>query len=250
MWFAFFRNDSPPPASLSTATQGITVGSATPTTAKTTASTSATGSSGSSGSSGSTSGAAGASTTTAAASSPSAGTWTVNSTVTSSSGGNFGGFRIEEVLSNVGTTTAVGRSTGVTGSLTFDGATLVNGSFTVDMTKLATDKAQRDSRMKSALETSTFGTATFTVKGPVSLGATPTEGATLSIDVPGTFTIHGVTKDATVHVEATVTNGVLTIVGTAPFALAEYDITAPTAPVVVSIEDHGTIELQLYLTPS
>jgi hypothetical protein len=66
--------------------------------------------------------------------------------------------------------------------------------------------------------------------------------------VAGAFTIHGQTRDATVHVDATVTDGVLAIVGSAPFTLADYEIDAPTAPVVVSIEDHGTIEVQLYLT--
>jgi len=246
-WFVFVRSDSPPPASLSTATQGLTVGSstrdtsATPTSVSSASSASASASAPSSSSS---------SSSAASSSSPTAAVWDVDASVTSNSGGSFAGFRLEEVLSNVGSTTVVGRSSGVTGSLTFDNATLVSGSFTVDLTALATDKTQRDSRMKSALETTKFPTATFTVDGPIALGAEPTEGAVLSIDVPGTFTIHGKSVHSTVHIDATVTNGVLAVVGSAPFVLADYSLTVPSAPIVVSVEDHGIIEFQLYLTPA
>jgi len=233
-WFVFVRSDSPPPASLSTATQGLTVGSSTRDTSATPTSVSSVSSSAPSSSS----------------SSATAAVWDVDASVTSNSGGSFAGFRLEEVLSNVGSTTVVGRTSGVTGSLAFDGATLVSGSFSVDLTTLATDKTQRDSRMKSALETTRFPTATFTVDGPIALGAEPTEGAVLSIDVPGTFTIHGKSVDNTVHIDATVTNGVLAVVGSAPFVLADYSLTVPSAPIVVSVEDHGIIEFQLYLTPA
>jgi len=244
IWFAVLRNDNPAPVSLNTATQGVSVG-----TGGKVATTSVRSSSGTP-----TGTSSGAGATTSAVGPRAASTvadgqrWSVDTTVTSASGGNYGGFRIEEVLSGVGSTTAVGRSPGVSGSLTFDGATLMSGSFTVDFTNLTTDKTQRDRRMAQALETSKHPNGTFTVSGPVSLTSAPNEGATVSVDVPGSFTIHGVTKATTVRVDATVTNGVLAVVGSSPITFADYGIVVPSAPVVVSVEDHGIIEFQLYLT--
>ena len=36
------------------------------------------------------------------------------------------------------------------------------------------------------------------------------------------------------------------VVGTLPVAFDDYGITAPTAPAVASVDDHGEMELQLF----
>lgn len=40
------------------------------------------------------------------------------------------------------------------------------------------------------------------------------------------------------------------ITGAFDIALYDYGVQAPSAPIVVSVEDTGTVELQLFLTPS
>ena len=220
VWYFLLRDTSPPPPTLSSASQGIQGGS--------------TGTTG-----------------IAPGSAAGSGTWKVDQTVSSASGGSFGGFRVKEVLSRgIGSADAVGTSKALTGTLALEGNTLQSGEFKVDLTKLTTDRQQREGPMNRALETSKYPEATFKVKSPVDLGKAPVEGATLSAEVPGEFTIHGTTREAKVKVDATVKGGVLVITGSSPFTFAEYNITKPTSPMVVSLEDNGTIELQLYLTRS
>jgi hypothetical protein len=36
------------------------------------------------------------------------------------------------------------------------------------------------------------------------------------------------------------------VVGTLPIAFSDYRISAPTAPAVASVDDHGEMELQLF----
>ncbi|MGH9277929.1 MAG: YceI family protein, partial [Acidimicrobiales bacterium] len=70
----------------------------------------------------------------------------------------------------------------------------------------------------------------------------------ITVKATGDLTIKGVTKPTTIDIDATLQNGVLVLVGSAPVAFADFGITAPTAPVVASVEDRGVMEFQLYLT--
>ena len=45
-------------------------------------------------------------------------------------------------------------------------------------------------------------------------------------------------------------NGRIAVVGSAPLTFTDFGITMPTAPVVVSVEDNGTIEFQLFFSRS
>ena len=40
----------------------------------------------------------------------------------------------------------------------------------------------------------------------------------------------------------------MTVVGTFDIVFSDYGIEAPSAPIVVSVEDHGVVEIQLFLT--
>ena len=82
------------------------------------------------------SGGGGTTTTAPAAIAPLAGTWTVGT-------GSTAGYRVDEVLFGQ-STTAVGRTKAVTGSMTIAGTTVTTATFTVDMTTITSDKSQRD----------------------------------------------------------------------------------------------------------
>jgi len=182
------------------------------------------------------------------------GTWTVDPSIgtfsVTESTGTFVGFRVDEVLSNAGEVEAIGRTPAVTGSLTLDGTTLTAATFEADMTQLVSDRSQRDNRMRESLDTTAHPTATFAMTEPADLGAQPAEGEVVDVEAVGELTVAGVTQPVTVPLQAAVTEGVLVVTGSFPVEFADFGVTAPSAPIVVSVEDHGTVELQLFLTRS
>src|SRR5690349_11329960 len=104
--------------------------------------------------------AAGSTGPSAAGSTDIAGTWKVDATTGDfdfeSATGTFAGFRIKENLASIGSTTAVGRTGDVTGSITSDGTTLTAATFEVDLTTITTNESRRDDKVQSALETGSF----------------------------------------------------------------------------------------------
>ena len=177
------------------------------------------------------------------------GTWSVDTTIgefgIDEASGTFVGFRVKEVLGQgIGSATAVGRTPLVSGSAEIDGTTLVTAEIVADLTGLRTDRPMRDSRVQDALNTGAHPEATFVLSGPVDLG----EGRQVQVPVPGSLTINGVTNTVTVDLAAELVGRILTVVGTIDVVFADYDVEAPTAPVVVSVEDHGIVEVQLFLT--
>ena len=155
------------------------------------------------------------------------------------------GFRVKEVLGQgIGSATAVGRTPLVSGIVEIDGTTLIAAEIVADLTGLRTDRSMRDSRVQDALNTGVHPEATFVLAGPVDLG----EGRQVQVPAPGSLTINGVTNGVTVGLVAELVGQILAVVGTTDVVFSDYDVEAPTAPVVVSVEDHGIIEVQLFLT--
>lgn len=162
--------------------------------------------------------------------------------------GTFVGFRIEEELTTIGSTTAVGRTPEVAGNITIEGTTLSTASFEADLTAVTTNQSRRDSRVQSALETSQFPVATFTLAEPVDLGAAAEAGEPVSVTATGELTIHGVTQTVDIPLEAQLVDGTIVVVGSMPIVFADYDVQVPSAPVVVSASDNGILEVQLLFT--
>ena len=159
--------------------------------------------------------------------------------------GSFAGFRVEEELANIGSTTAVGRTGEVTGSLTITGDELTAAEFTVDMTSITTDEARRDNRVQLALETQQFPTATFALTEPVTLGPGAAAGSPVSVTVNGEFTAHGLTRPVQVPIEAQLVDGTIVVVGAFDIAFTDYNVVPPSAPIVLSVADIATVEFQL-----
>ena len=111
--------------------------------------------------------------------------------------GSFAGFRVDEELT-VGAVVAVGRSGGVTGSLTIDDGQLIAADVTVD------------------------AVGTLTVNG---------------VSNPTTFSITALVRD----------DGFGIVTGTTDIVFADFNVTPPSAPVVVSVDDHGIVEFQLVI---
>jgi polyisoprenoid-binding protein YceI len=180
------------------------------------------------------------------------GTWTID---TESGGfdfesatGTFAGFRVQEELSGIGSTTAVGRTGDVAGSFTVDGTTVTEAEFEVDLTTITTNESRRDDRVQDALETGEFPTATFTLTEPLELGEGAADGDAVSIGAVGDLTIHGVTESVEFPMEAQLVDDTVVLVGSIERALSDFDVEAPSSPVVLSVSDDFTLELQLLLT--
>jgi polyisoprenoid-binding protein YceI len=179
-----------------------------------------------------------ATTAGSGASVPLDGKWTVTT-------GSQAGYRVNEVLFGQ-KSTAVGRTTAVTGSITINGTTCSNGSFTVDLTKVASDKDRRDRQFQGRImNTATYPTATFTASGPIDFKSVPNEGATMTVDVPGQLAMHGATKPVTIHLGARRTASNIEVSGSVPVTFADWNIPNPSFSGVVSTEDHGTMEFLL-----
>jgi polyisoprenoid-binding protein YceI len=170
------------------------------------------------------------------------GTWSVqaNEEVT------FVGYRIDEVLTTVGDFTVVGRTPDVTGTMQIEGTSVTATELVAQMDTLTTDSGARDRAMRSqALETGEFPEATFSLTSPIDLGSIPAEGETISVTATGDLTIHGVTQSVDFPLEAQVVGDVIVVVGQLNVLLADYDINAPSAPVVASVEDNAILELSV-----
>ena len=180
------------------------------------------------------------------------GTWTVDTTVgefsVTDTTGTFVGFRIDEELNDVGATEAIGRTPDVSGSITIDGSALTEATITADLTSVVSDRSQRDDNIQDALDTTTDPDATFVLSETIDLGSEPGVGDEFSVEAVGELTISGVTRPVVVGLEAAWTGDVVVVTGTVDVSLADYDVEAPSAPMVVSVADTATVELQLYLT--
>lgn len=187
-----------------------------------------------------------------------AGTWTVDST----SGEfdrdaerytrSYAGYRVDEELATVGANTAVGRTDDVSGTMTISGNAITAVDVEVDMTTLESDQDRRDNAIRDrGLETDRFPTATFEVSQPITVSDEPSPGDTIETEATGAFTLHGVTKEITIPIKARWTGPRITVTSSFDVALADYSIQPPTIPGrVLSVEDTGTVELQLHFTKS
>lgn len=177
------------------------------------------------------------------------GRWSVDPTIGSFADftSSFAGFRVQEELVGIGAKTAVGRTPKVSGSITIQGTAVPTASFEVDMTSLTTDDARRDNALRSqAIETTRFPTASFTLTQPIQLGRIPAEGEKVSVEAIGNLTLHGVTKPITIPIEARRSGDVIAVVGSVEIRFADYAIAQPRAAAVLSVEDRGIIEVQLF----
>ena len=179
------------------------------------------------------------------------GTWVVDTSSGSfdfeTATGTFVGFRVQEELSRIGATTAVGRTNDVTGTAEIEGTTLRAARFEVDITGITTNDDRRDDKVQEALDGDRFPTATFALTEPVDLGPAAAEGGPVSVTVPGELTIHRVTHDVEIALEAQMVGSTIVVVGSTDVVFSDYGVKVPSASIVLSVDDHGVLEFQILL---
>jgi polyisoprenoid-binding protein YceI len=179
------------------------------------------------------------------------GSWQVNQSLGSITdfSSSWVGYRVKEKLAGVGGHTAIGRTPKVTGSLTLSGPTVSAVSITADLTVLVSDDPQRDDQLRrQALKTDSFPAATFTLNGPIDLGTLPADGKTVSVTATGSLTIHGTSRTVQISLQAQRQGGIIAVAGSLPIVFADYGFSGPNAFNVVSVDDHGLMELHVLFT--
>ncbi len=162
-------------------------------------------------------------------------------------------YRVREQLAELSfPSDAIGKTSAVTGSLVINGdGTLVpdQSKFVVDVTSLVSDRGQRDRFVqRNLLETSQYPTTEFDATSVSGLASPlPTSGA-VNFQIAGNLTAHGVTKPATWAVTGQILNTKeMTGTATTSFTFEDYNIQQPRLPVVLSVVDKITLELDFHL---
>jgi hypothetical protein len=155
------------------------------------------------------------------------------------------GYRIDEELGKgIGATTAVGRTPLVTGTVEVSNGVAVSAEVTADLRGLQSDRIYRDGKVFEVLHVDRHPEAVFVLAAPVPLTAGATE---MSATVPGVLTVNGVSVAVEAALEVTLVGDILTVVGTLPVVLADHNVVAPSASIVISVADRGVVEFQLFL---
>ena len=64
------------------------------------------------------------------------------------------------------------------------------------------------------------------------------------------MTIHGQTQPVTVPIQAQLVGDTIVLTGSVDVTFSDYGVEVPSAPIVLSVSDVGTVEMQLLLTRS
>ena len=179
------------------------------------------------------------------------GTWTVDTSIGSFSdfSGTFVGYRVQEELAGIGAKTAVGRTPDVTGSMTIDGTAVTGATIEADLTTLESDDRNRDGQLgRQGIQTDQFPTATFTITSPIELGSIPADGQEVEVTASGQLTLHGQTQDVEVPLKARLDGDVIVVSGSIPILFADYGIEKPESFKVLSVEDNGIMEFQVFFS--
>jgi polyisoprenoid-binding protein YceI len=175
-------------------------------------------------------------------STPLAGTWKIGT-------GSVAGYRVKENLFGQ-SNTAVGRTNGVTGSMTIAGTTVTKAAFTVDMTSVKSDRSIRDDQFQGRImDTATYPTATFALTSPISLAPVPKDGVIKNYSATGNLTLHGTTKSVTIPLTAKRTDNVIAVQGILPITFSDYHVDNPSGG-PASVGNVGQMEFVLQLQPS
>ena len=167
------------------------------------------------------------------------GTWNVISP-------SAAGYRVKEVL-NGQSTEAVGRTSGVEGTVTISATSVTSVDLSVDLTSVTSDESRRDGAFTGRImNTAEFPVALFSLSEPVTLDAIPAVGASTTVKAKGTVTMHGVEKAVEIDVTARRNASTIEVLGSIPVVFSDYGIDNPSVGFVTT-QDDGVIEFLLTL---
>ena len=171
------------------------------------------------------------------------GTWNITT-------GSVVGYRVKEVLMGQDTT-AVGRTSAITGHLTISGATVTAAGFTVQMATIKSNESERDVQFRGRImDTSAYPTGTLALTKPITLGTLPAVGVVKTYSATANLTLHGQTRAVTFPLSAERTSSEIELSGSIPILFSRWDIPNPSFTGFVTTQNHGVLEFLLKLTRS
>jgi polyisoprenoid-binding protein YceI len=171
------------------------------------------------------------------------GTWTVGS-------GSVVGYRVNEDLLGQNTT-AVGRTTSVTGHMMINGSTLTAATFSVPMATIHSDKSQRDAQFDGRImDVAQYPTGTFTLTSPISLAPLPAGGVIRDYTAHGNLTLHGTTRPVTFTLTAERDGAKVDVVGHIRVLFSNWNIQNPSFAGFVTTQNYGELEFLLVFDKS
>jgi polyisoprenoid-binding protein YceI len=181
------------------------------------------------------------------------GTWVVDTTVgeftlEDTTTAFFAGFRIDEELRGIGATTAVGRTPLVSGSILIAGDRVTSATVSADLRGIVSNESRRNGAIQRSLGTATHPEATFELAEPVVLPAGAATGARVETSARGNLAVNGVTNEVVFDLQARMVDRRILVAGRTAISLGDFGVTAPSAPVVLSVADEAVVELQLWLS--
>ena len=159
----------------------------------------------------------------------------------------FVGYRVNEELVGKGAFTAIGRTDFVSGFLVIDGENLLEATFEADLSKLKSDNIFRDGALRTqAIESAKYPKANFTLVEPIVLGTDFFSGEPVSILLKGNFNLHDTTREIEIIVDGQFVNDTIVVTSSFTILFSDYGIEKPSSGRVLSIEDEGIVEIQLF----
>jgi polyisoprenoid-binding protein YceI len=164
-------------------------------------------------------------------------------------------YRVREQLANVSLPSdAVGKTNAISGAIVgkADGSIVSSDSkFVVDLSTLQSDRSQRDNFLKrSVLQTDKYPDAVFVPTKVEGLPLTMPPASNVSFKLTGDLTIRDVTKPVTWDVTCQSQDSQGTCHATTSFTFEDFNLTQPRVSVVLSIQDHITLETDVDLQPA
>ena len=159
-------------------------------------------------------------------------------------------FRAQEVLAEIRLPSeAVGRSPAVTGTIVLDGSGRVvpeESRLTVDLRQLRSDSSTRDRFIQqNTLQTNRFPMAEFVPQDVQGLAWPPASTADVTFSMTGDLTVHGVARPTTWQGTAHVGGGQVNGTASTRVNITDFGMNLPRVPLVLSLEDAVTLEVDL-----
>lgn len=146
---------------------------------------------------------------------------------------------------------AIGKTNQISGSVYIkpDGSIdSSNSKFTVDLSSLQTDQSMRDNFVRRAvLNTSQYPDAVFVPTAVSGLSSPLPQSGQVKFQLTGNMTIRDVTKPVTWDVTGSIQGNQATGTATTTFKFEDFNLNQPKISVVLSIEDHITLEVDVTL---
>ncbi len=162
-------------------------------------------------------------------------------------------YRVREQLAgNDLPSDAIGRTSELSGSIMLadSGAVVAAESkIVIDMATFTSDDSRRDNfTRRTTLAVRQFPTADFVLTGLTGLDfPLPTSGS-VEFTLAGEMTLHGVMQEVEWAASATFTPDSFSGTATMPFTFTQYGMEPPRAPILLSVDDNGVMELDFTFT--